>query len=68
MVNPVVSQRLCSLPSRQDRAELLAVTGLIEDGKVTPVVDRTYPLAETASGLRTIEQRHARGKLVITVG
>ena len=67
MVNPVVSQRLRPLPSRQDRAELLAVTGLIEDGKVTPVVDRIYPLAETAAGLRTIEQGHARGKLVITV-
>ena len=67
VVNPVVSQRLRPLPSRQDRAELLAVTGLIEDGKVTPVVERTYPLAETAAGLRTIEQGHARGKLVITV-
>lgn len=46
---------------------LLAVTGLIQDGKLTPVVDRTDPLAETAEGLRTVEQGHARGKLVITV-
>ncbi len=67
VVNPVLSQRLRPLPSRQSREELLAVTGLIEDGKVTPVVDRTYPLAQTAEGLRTIEQGHARGKLVITV-
>jgi len=43
------------------------VTGLIQDGKLTPVVDRTDPLAETAEGLRTVEQGHARGKLVITV-
>jgi len=62
-----VSQRLRPLPSRQDRQELLAVTGLIEDGKLMPVVDRTYPLAEMAEGLRTVEQGHARGKIVITV-
>ena len=67
VVNPFVSQRLRPLPSRQNREELLAVTGLIEDGKVTPVVDRTYPLAETAQAVRTVEQGHARGKLVITV-
>jgi NADPH:quinone reductase-like Zn-dependent oxidoreductase len=43
------------------------VTGLIEDGKLMPVVDRTYPLAETAEGLRTVEQGHARGKIVVTI-
>jgi NADPH:quinone reductase-like Zn-dependent oxidoreductase len=63
--NAFVSQR--PLPSRQNRAELLAVTGLIEDGKLTPVVDRTYPLADTAEGLRYVEQGHARGKAVVTV-
>ena len=67
VANAFVSQRLRPLPSRQDRAELLAVTGLIEDGKLMPVVDRTYPLAETAEGLRTVEQGHARGKIVVTV-
>ena len=53
--------------SRQNREELLAVTGLIEDGKLTPVVDRTYPLAKTAEGLRHLEHGHARGKAVVTV-
>ena len=62
-----VSQRLRPLPSRQNREELLAVTGLIEDGKLMPVVDRTYPLADTAEGLRYLEQGHARGKAVVTV-
>ena len=57
----------CPLPSRQNRAELLAVTGLIEDGKLTPVIDRTHPLAQTAEGLRYVEQGHARGKAVVTV-
>ena len=53
VANTFVSQRLRPLPSRQNRAELLAVTGLIQDGKLMPVVDRTYPLADTAEGLRT---------------
>ncbi len=65
--NAFVSQRLRPLPSRQDRDELLAVTGLIEAGKLMPVVDRTYPLAETAEGLRTVEQGHTRGKVVVAV-
>ena len=51
----------------QNRRELLAVTGLIQDGKLLPVVDRTYPLAEAVEGLRTVEQGHARGKIVVTV-
>ena len=62
-----VSQRLRPLPARQNREELLAVTGLIEDGKLTPVIDRTYPLADTAEGLRYLEQGHARAKAVVTV-
>ena len=43
------------------------MTGLIEDGKLMPVIDRTYPLSETAEGLRTVEQGHTRGKIVLTV-
>ena len=43
------------------------MTGLIEDGKLMPVIDRTCPLAETAEGLRTVEQGHTRGKIVVTV-
>jgi NADPH:quinone reductase-like Zn-dependent oxidoreductase len=67
VANAFVSQRLRPLPARQNRAELLAVTGLIEDGKLMPVVDRTYPLADAVEGLRTVEQGHARGKIVVTV-
>jgi NADPH:quinone reductase-like Zn-dependent oxidoreductase len=67
VANAFVSQRLRPLPTRQNRQELLAVTGLIEDGKLTPVVGRTYPLANTAEGLRHVEQGHTRGKIVITV-
>ncbi len=67
VANAFVSQRLRPLPTRHNREELLTVTGLIEDGKLTPVVDRTYPLADTAEGLRHLEQGHARGKAIVTV-
>jgi NADPH:quinone reductase-like Zn-dependent oxidoreductase len=67
VVDRFVRQRLRFLPTREDRAELAAITVLIEDGKLTPVVDRTYPLADTAEGLRHVEGGHARGKVVITV-
>jgi NADPH:quinone reductase-like Zn-dependent oxidoreductase len=66
VVNGVVRQRLRILPVRQDREELLTLTGLIEDGKLAPVLDRTYPLAEVATGLSYVEQGHARGKVVVT--
>jgi NADPH:quinone reductase-like Zn-dependent oxidoreductase len=67
VVNGFVRQRLRPLPPKQNREDLLTLTGLIEDGKLTPVLDRTYPLADTAEGLRHVEQGHARGKVVITV-
>jgi NADPH:quinone reductase-like Zn-dependent oxidoreductase len=67
VANGLVRQRLVPLPSAWVREDLLAVTELIEGGTVTPVVDRTFPLADTAAGLRHVEAGHARGKVVITV-
>jgi NADPH:quinone reductase-like Zn-dependent oxidoreductase len=66
-VNGFVRQRLRPLPSTWRRDDLLAVTELVEAGKLTPVIDRTLPLADTAAGLRHVEAGHARGKVVITV-
>jgi len=66
-VNLFVSQRLRPLPSKQKREELLALTALIEGGKLTPIVDRIYPLADAAEGLSYVEQGHARGKVIVTV-
>jgi NADPH:quinone reductase-like Zn-dependent oxidoreductase len=67
VVNLFVPQRLRPLPSKENRQELLDVSELVENGKLTPVVDRTYPLAETAEGVRHVEQGHARGKVVVTM-
>jgi NADPH:quinone reductase-like Zn-dependent oxidoreductase len=67
VVNSLVRERLRLIPHEQKREQLLTLTSLIEAGKLTPVLDRTYPLADTAEGLRRVEQGHARGKVVITV-
>jgi NADPH:quinone reductase-like Zn-dependent oxidoreductase len=67
IVNGVVRQRLRPLPDTWSREHLLTVTELVDAGKLTPVLDRTYPLADTAAGLRHVEAGHARGKVVITV-
>ncbi|MGZ4535543.1 MAG: NAD(P)-dependent alcohol dehydrogenase [Nocardioidaceae bacterium] len=67
VVNGLVRDRLRLVPHDQKRVQLLTLTELIEAGKLTPVLDRTYRLADTAEGLRHVEQGHARGKVVITV-
>jgi NADPH:quinone reductase-like Zn-dependent oxidoreductase len=46
---------------------LATLRGLVEAGKVTPVVDRTYPLDRTAEAIRYLEEEHARAKVVISV-
>ncbi|MEU3277967.1 NAD(P)-dependent alcohol dehydrogenase [Streptomyces antibioticus] len=71
-VDTVVRQRLRpvlpSAPAGPTHDDLLAVTALIESGTLTPVVDRTYPLTDTAEGVRHVERGHARGKAVVVVG
>jgi NADPH:quinone reductase-like Zn-dependent oxidoreductase len=47
--------------------DLAVLRDLLVDGKVTPVIDRSYPLSEAAEAIRYLEQGHARGKVVITV-
>jgi len=47
--------------------DLVYLRELLEAGKVVPVIDRRYPLHETAEAIRYLEAKHARGKVVITV-
>jgi len=47
--------------------DLVVLRDLMAAGKVTPVIDRTYKLSETAEAMRYFEEGHARGKVVITV-
>ncbi len=47
--------------------DLAVLRDLMATGKMTPVIDRTYKLSETAEAMRYFEEGHARGKIVITV-
>jgi NADPH:quinone reductase-like Zn-dependent oxidoreductase len=47
--------------------DLNVLRDLMQSGKVTPVIDRTYKLNQTADAVRYMEQGHARGKVVITI-
>ena len=51
-----------------NKTDLVFIQGLLETGKVVPVIDRRYPLAKTADAIRYLEAGHARGKVIITVG
>jgi NADPH:quinone reductase-like Zn-dependent oxidoreductase len=67
VLSPFVGQRLAPFLARQSREDLQTVRELIEQGKLSPVIDRAYPLRETPEAIRHLEQGHARGKIVITV-
>ena len=60
-------QRLRPLISKERREDLVVLKELIEAGKVTPVIDRTFPLSETAEAIRYVGERSTQGKTVITV-
>ena len=67
MLSPFVSQKLGTFIAKQNGEDLLVLKELIEAGKVTPVIGKTYPLSEVPAAIRYLEQGHARGKVVITV-
>ena len=62
-----VSQRLRPFLLSPKLEDLIVLKGLIEAGAVTPVIDRAYPLSETAQAVDLVGKGHARGKVAITV-
>lgn len=62
-----VSQTLTTFISSENHEDLIALGELLESGAVTPVVDRTYPLAEVPEAIRYLEAGRAGGKVAITV-
>src|SRR6266581_2143140 len=71
LLAPVVSrfrrQKLVSYIAKHSNADLLALKELIEAGKVTPMIDRTFPLREVPQAIRYLGEGHPRAKIVITV-
>jgi len=65
VLSAFVKQKFTSFMAKLNREDLTALGELMESGKVTPVIDRHYSLSETAEAVRYVEERHARGKVII---
>ena len=61
------SKKMSSFLQRPNQKDLNLMKELLEAGKVTPVIDRSYTLSEVPEALRYVEEGHAQGKVVITV-
>jgi NADPH:quinone reductase-like Zn-dependent oxidoreductase len=62
-----VSQKFIAYIAEFNKKDMLVLADLMQSGKMTPVIDKTYKLSETADALRYLEQGHARGKVVISL-
>ncbi len=66
-MSPFLEQEVTFLLADVNPDDLQVMNTLIEAGKVTPVIDRTYPLSETPEAMRYMETGRARAKVIITV-
>jgi len=67
ILSPLVSQKLGILGAKENAVDLSVLRELLESGKVTPAIDRSYPIGEAAAAIRYFQEGHARGKVVIAV-
>ena len=68
VVGRLVSQQFMSFTARINQEDLAAIGELIDQGRVTPCIDRSYRLSEAADAMRYVEKGHARGKVIIVPG
>jgi NADPH:quinone reductase-like Zn-dependent oxidoreductase len=67
VLSPFVSQKMASFTVKPNREDLQLLKQFIEDATLTPVIDRTYPLAQVPEAIGYVEEGHARGKVLISV-
>jgi len=67
VLSPFMSQKFGMMLAELNKDDLAVMGGLMQSGKVTPAIDRTYKLSETAEAIGYLEKGHARGKVVLTV-
>jgi len=65
LMSPFVDQEFVMILARLHQDDLAILGDLMQAGKVTPVIDRRYPLSEVPAAIRYSEEGHARGKIVI---
>ncbi len=62
-----VDQKLGTFISSENHEDMIVLKELVESGKLTPVINKTYPLSEVPEAIRYLEEGHARGKVAITL-
>ena len=67
LLSRFVSQEMAMFLAELRREDLELLGELLATGKVTPVIDRRYALADVPAAIRYLEEGHARGKVVIAV-
>jgi NADPH:quinone reductase-like Zn-dependent oxidoreductase len=67
LISPFISQKMGMMMAQGNKDDLNILADLMQSGKVTPVIDRTYPLSQIREAMTYLEAGHARGKVVITV-
>lgn len=67
LLSPFIGQTMRPLVAKPSSDDLQFIRELVEAGRVTPVIDRTYPLSEAPDAIRYLETGRARGKVVISV-
>jgi len=67
LLRPFISQRMEFMLADLNSEDLTELSELMKAGKVTPVIDRRYPLHETPEAIRYLETGRARGKVIITI-
>ena len=68
VLSRLVSQKFVTFVAKLNKQDLTIMRELMATGRVTPVIDRRYSLSEVPEAIRYLETRHARGKVVITLG
>ena len=67
LLSRIGSKKTCFFIANINQKDLVSLKVLLEAGKIVPVIDRRYPLSDAAEALRYLEERHAQGKIVLTV-
>jgi NADPH:quinone reductase-like Zn-dependent oxidoreductase len=67
LLSRFVRQKFVGYGTATNKEDLKLLSDLMQTGKVTPVIDRTYKLGETAEAMRYYETGRARGKVVIAM-
>jgi NADPH:quinone reductase-like Zn-dependent oxidoreductase len=67
LMTPFISQKMGMMMAKVSQNDLKALADLMQSGKVTPVIDRTYPLDDIREAMRYLETGRARGKVIISI-